>query len=176
MQTHIRPPVHLAFLLGALLFGAACAAPAGDPSSTAQIYQQRGADGRILLTDRPSPTAVTERTWKMDREDPGAAQQRALEVRREAQAVSERIQRRLDAEQRSAAEYDLERMRLAQRERELQLGHADDELAGAPVVFAPFPLRPFAPRRATGFEHRHTMHRPSRSGSRERFPRAPALL
>ena len=70
-------------------------------------------DGRIVLTDRPSPTATTERTWQVDVEDRAAARQRALDVKAEAQAVTERVQRSIDqrerlvaAEMRSRPSYD----------------------------------------------------------------------
>ena len=85
-----------------LVFGAALAA-AGSVSfaaaePTTQIYQQRTADGRILLTDRPSPVATTERSWQMKAEDPAASRQRALDVKAEAQAVTERVQRSIDSQ------------------------------------------------------------------------------
>ena len=72
--------------------------PASLPSlaaaeATTQILQQRTPDGSILLTDRPSPGAKTERSWQVEREDPAAARQRAIDVKAEANLVSERIQR-----------------------------------------------------------------------------------
>ncbi len=70
----------LAALLAGLIVASALPAAAAEPKG--QIYQQRAADGRIVLTDRPSSTAVTERTWQVDREDTEAAQQRAQDVRR----------------------------------------------------------------------------------------------
>src|ERR1700712_3044028 len=40
------------------------ALPEAPPSPQAsQIYQQRTADGRVVLTDRPAAGAVTQRTW-----------------------------------------------------------------------------------------------------------------
>ena len=85
-----------------LVFGAALAAAGsasfGAVESTTQIYQQRTADGRILLTDRPSPVATTERSWQMKAEDPAASRQRALDVKAEAQAVTERVQRSIDSQ------------------------------------------------------------------------------
>lgn len=162
MQSNIRPSLTLAFVFGALLCGAAGAAPAADPSGLTQVYQQRGADGRIVLTDRPSPTAVTERSWQLEREDPQAAQRRALEVRREADAVSERVQRRIDAQQRSV-DYELERMRLAQRDRELQLARADSDDDGSSVIVAPGANRRFVGRRFPTGHHRPPMRRPAPS-------------
>lgn len=164
MKSNVRPSLPLVFMFGALLCGAAGAAPVADPPASAQIYQQRGADGRIVLTDRPSPSAVTERSWQMEREDPQAAQRRALEMRREANAVSERVQRRIEAQERSAAESDLERMRLAQRDREFQLllARSDSDYDRVPVVFVPLAKRPFSSRTAPSFEHRPPPRRPAR--------------
>jgi hypothetical protein len=90
--------------------GAALAQDSGAP----QIYQQRTADGRIVLSDRPQPGAQTQRTWQFAPEDAAAAQQRREVARREAEAISERIQRQLDREQQRAEEVALERLRLAQ--------------------------------------------------------------
>jgi hypothetical protein len=110
--------------LAAVLAGLIVALPAAAAEQKGQIYQQRAADGRIVLTDRPSATAVTERTWQVDREDRQAAQQRALDVRKEAEAVSERIQRRMEAQDRLLA---AEQERLAQqRMRDQQLARYDD--------------------------------------------------
>ena len=112
----------LAALLAGLAVATALPAAAAEPKG--QIYQQRAADGRIVLTDRPSATAVTERTWQVDREDRDAAQQRAFDVRKEAEAVSERIQRRMEAQERALA---AEQERLAQqRQRDQQLARLDE--------------------------------------------------
>jgi hypothetical protein len=112
-------------LLAALLAGLALAAslPASAAEGKGQIYQQRAADGRIVLTDRPSATAVTERTWQVDREDREAAKQRAFDVRKEADAVSERIARRMEAQERLLAE---EQERMAQRQRDQQMARYGD--------------------------------------------------
>ena len=167
MQSNVRPSLPVALVLGALLCMPIGAARAAEPPAGAQIYQQRAADGRIVLTDRPSPTAVTERTWQMDREDPAAAHQRALEVRREADAVSERVQRRIDAQQR-ALDNDLERMRMAQRERELQLQYAgaDSNYDSVPVILAPVGNRRFMGRRMGPVEHRPPPRRPGHAPAR----------
>ena len=110
--------------LATLLAGLIVALPAAAAEQKGQIYQQRAADGRIVLTDRPSATAVTERTWQVDREDREAAHQRALDVRKEADAVSERIQRRMEAQDRLLA---AEQERLAQqRMRDQQVARYDD--------------------------------------------------
>ena len=135
--------------------------PAGAADAPSQIYQQRAADGRIVLTDRPSATAVTERTWQVEREDPAAAQQRAHEVRREAEAVSERIQRRINAQERLAYA-EQARARQAQHEREmLLLARADDDrYGGAVVIAAPYPYRTVMPRRGPGSDHRPPQRKP----------------
>lgn len=165
MRTTLRPTPAPAALLAGLLLVLACGARAADPSAPGQIYQQRAADGRIVLTDRPSPTAVTERTWQVERDDPAAAQRRAYDVRREADAVSERVQRRIDAQERYAAESDLERMRLAQREREFQLQLARAESDNNSVVLvAPTGRRTSMRHRTSGLEPlRRTPHAAARA-------------
>src|SRR5262245_10466892 len=100
-QSHRIEP--LAALLTGLIVATALPAAAAEQKGQGQIYQQRAADGRIVLTDRPSSTAVTERTWQVEREDKAAAAQRAQDLRKEADAVSERVQRRIDAQERMAA-------------------------------------------------------------------------
>ena len=166
MRTTLRPTPAPAALLVGLLLVVACGARAADPPAPGQIYQQRAADGRIVLTDRPSPTAVTERTWQVERDDPAAAQRRASDVRREADAVSERVQRRIDAQERYAAENDLERMRLAQREREfqLQLARAESDNNNVVVLMAPAGRRMPMRHRSPGFEPpRRTPHAAERA-------------
>ena len=129
----------LAALLAGLIVASALPAAAAEPKG--QIYQQRAADGRIVLTDRPSSSAVTERTWQVDREDPQAAQQRAQEVRREADAVSERVQRRIDAQERMAA---AEQERAWQAQREQKMARYDEGVYyPAYAVTGPYPNRPF---------------------------------
>lgn len=133
----------IAVLLAGLIAAAALPASAAEQK---QIYQQRAADGRIVLTDRPSATAVTERTWAVDREDKEAAQQRAVDVRREAEAVSERIQRRMEAQERLLAD---EQDRLARQYalRDQQLARYDEGAsygyccAGGAVSNRPFRYR-----------------------------------
>lgn len=126
-------------LTGADAFAASAAAPT-------QIYQQRAADGRVVLTDRPSATDVTERAWRIEPEDADAARQRALDVKAEAQAVSERIQRGIDG--RRLAEDDARRDRIARAERaELQRPRAidlspDDIGFEGGSYFTPYLLRP----------------------------------
>jgi hypothetical protein len=80
---------------GALLFAALGALAETAPTAPIQIYQQRTADGRIVLTDRPEGGMKIERAWRIDNEE-AAARQRAAQMQREAQAVSERAQRILE--------------------------------------------------------------------------------
>ena len=131
--------------LAALLAGVIVALPlpaAAAEARSGQIYQQRAADGRIVLTDRPSATAVTERTWQVEREDPAAAQQRASEVRREADAVSERIQLRMEAQDRLLAA-EQERAYQA-RQRDQQTARFDDgSYYPYYAAVGPYPNRPF---------------------------------
>jgi hypothetical protein len=94
--------------LAASCAGAACAAA----TEATQVLQQRTADGRLLLTDRPAPGARTERSWQIEREDPAAARQRALDIKTEANLVAERVQRMLDQQQQRADD-EAQRMRLA---------------------------------------------------------------
>jgi hypothetical protein len=104
-----------AVTLASLVIAAFVAAPAmaaADGGST-QVLLQRTPDGRVILTDRPLEGATTQRTWQVPREDATAARERSERVRAEADAVSERISKRLLAEEEIAARRELERMRLA---------------------------------------------------------------
>lgn len=116
MRPSLRIESFAALLAGLLVV----TAPAAAAEAKGHIYQQRAADGRIVLTDRPSATAVTERTWQVDREDKEAALQRASDVRREADAVSERVQRRIEAQ---------ERLLAAEQERAWQARQRDPQIA-----------------------------------------------
>src|SRR5712671_5552331 len=85
--------------LAAAFFAAAGGAIAQDgQSSESRVYQQRTADGRIVLTDRPVAGAVTQRTWQAAPTDAAAARQRREEARLEALAVNERVRRQIEAE------------------------------------------------------------------------------
>ena len=144
-------------LLAALTVAALPALAAQDaavPAAGIHIYQQRLADGRVVLTDRPVDGAQTQRTWQIAREDPDAARQRSEQVRLEAQAVSERIQRHIDQQQTVADNADLARLRLslaeARRDAELARESADN----APVLFLP---RAFG-RASHARSHRPGMH------------------
>ena len=63
-------PGHAAALAAlALCVGAVDALAHEAGPADARIYQQRTADGRTLLTDRPVAGAVTQRTWQTTPED-----------------------------------------------------------------------------------------------------------
>lgn len=120
---------------------------AGAATEQTEIYQQRGANGGVVLTDRPSPSRPTERVWQIEREDPAAAKRRAEAVRREARVVSERVQRRLHTERELAVEADLERRRLnsVERDREVELARIEAENDGSPYFNSPFLYSPLGP-------------------------------
>jgi hypothetical protein len=99
-------------LIAVALLGLAGAGSALAAAPTTQIFQQRTADGSLLLTDHPAAGAKTERSWQVEREDPAAARQRAIDVKAEANLVTERVQRMLDRQQRRADD-DALRMRMA---------------------------------------------------------------
>jgi hypothetical protein len=122
--------------VAALAGGPLLAAAEAAPTTTTEILQQRTADGRILLTDRPSAGAKTERSWKMDAEDPAAARRRALDVRLEAQLVSERIERRIARQERLADE-ESQRRGLALERQRIVAYDDEDPYADSLVVFAP---------------------------------------
>ncbi len=115
------------------IFAMAVTASAGA-QSTAQVYQQRTADGRIVFSDRPDAAAITQRTWQFTPEDPQAAQQRRDEASREAQAVTERIQRRLDEQQQRDEQREIERLRLAEAQARLDAERARAEAARQPTI------------------------------------------
>lgn len=164
MRTSFRIEPLAALLAGLIV---ASALPAAAAESKGQIFQQRAADGRIVLTDRPSATAVTERTWQVDREDPAAAQQRGQDVRREAEAVSERVQRRIEAQERLVV---AEQERAWQAQREMKLARAeDDRYVGGYIGGAPYPYKPFTYERRPPFfelgqQPGKRTHPPSRPG------------
>ncbi len=76
MHTH-RHFLRAAALAVLALAGASALAEVPGGS---QIYQQRGADGSIVLTDRPSPKAVTERTWQTQHETLVVARDQEIDV------------------------------------------------------------------------------------------------
>ena len=129
----------------AALFAAAGGAVAQEGSSAeSQIYQQRSADGRIILTDRPVAGAVTQRIWQAVREDAAVARQRREEARADALSVNERIQRQIEVELQRDHELALARLQLREAEARLDAERARADAAGQQaVVFVPS----FQPRR-----------------------------
>jgi hypothetical protein len=111
---------HLAALAVLVLASAGPTLAAAE--TTTKILQQRTPDGSILLTDRPSAGAKTERSWQVNVQDRAAERQRAIDVKAEANLVSERIQRSIDSQRR--ADDEAQRMRLAylQLERDRSAG------------------------------------------------------
>ncbi|MEO7058026.1 MAG: hypothetical protein ABI281_12490 [Caldimonas sp.] len=169
-------------VLASLALVGADAFAASTPAPT-QVYQQRSADGRTVLTDHPSAIDVTERAWRIEPEDADAARQRGLDLKAEAQAVSERIQRGIDG--RRLAEDDARRDRVARSEREahderdrhdeLQRPRAidlspDDTALDGGSYFTPYLLQP-APRL-----HRQRMERRDDRAHRRPRPSAPPGL
>ena len=162
----------LASLAAAASLLAAVASPPAAAAETATIYQQRGANGRVVLTDRPQPLAVTERSWEIEREDPVAAQQRADAMRRNADAVSARVRRSIEQQQRVAEsdrEWAIDQARLAERERLVERARVEGLYDGG-VVVAPYVGarrwwldRPDGPRRSDS-------RGPGRDGRDSRLP------
>jgi hypothetical protein len=113
--------------------------------ATTQILQQRTPDGSILLTDRPSAGAKTERSWQVRVEDPAAARQRAIDVKAEANLISERIQRSIDQQRR--ADLEAERLRLARYDIERAADRGDGSYGDSVVLFAPNRVRGLHDRR-----------------------------
>jgi len=117
--------------------GISTAAAEQTASRMSQIYQQRTADGGIVLSDRPTPGAPIQRSWSIVGEDPVAARERSERVRLEAQAVSERIQRELDRDRQRADSTEVERLRrsLAEARRDAEL--AREAARETSVVYLP---------------------------------------
>jgi hypothetical protein len=151
--------------------------------ATTKILQQRTPDGSILLTDRPSAGARTERSWQVTTPDRVAERQRAIDVKAEANLVSERIQRSIDSQRR--AEDEAQRLRLAYLQLERDRSASDPQegvsygYAGGGGWATPFRASRFPgprvgdvgiidpPRGTHGRHGGHGGHgKPSRSGSR----------
>ncbi|HZE90785.1 MAG TPA: hypothetical protein VE029_03615 [Rhizobacter sp.] len=132
-------------VLAAAFVAAGNAVAEEDASTAVQIYQQRTADGRIVLTDRPVTGAVTQRTWQPAPEDAAEARTRREQARLDALAVSERVQRGIDADRQRVQELTLARMQLAEAEARRDAAQARAEEAVSPaIVFVPTrELRPF---------------------------------
>jgi hypothetical protein len=167
-------------LIAVALLGLAGAGSAFAAAPTTQIFQQRTADGSLLLTDHPAAGAKTERSWQIEREDPAAARQRAIDVKAEANLVTERIQRMLDQQQRANDDTQRTRLAMLQYDRDRLALDAQDGISygggggwavpfrasrfigpriGEPPAFDPIAPRDLNGRRAGGHG------RPSGSGS-----------
>jgi len=131
----------LTFALAAAAALTAASVPAFAAETT--IYLQRTASGSAVLTDRPQPLAVTERSWQVEREDPVAAQQRAAEVRRHADAVSARIARSMELQQMRAEFADRDRGGPPDRDADRA---RDDDVYGGGYLISPY---------ESGFRGRH---------------------
>ena len=129
--------LHRLALLAAFAVPAAAAFADSAPASGMHIYQQRLADGRVVLTDRPVDGAQIQRTWQIAREDPDAARERSEQVRLEAQAVSERVQRGIEQQQARADNADLERLRVSLAEARRDAAIARESALDTPVMFLP---------------------------------------
>lgn len=126
--------------------------PAAVPASAAPldagrtVYQQRGADGRVTLTDRPAAGLATERRWRVDpAEDAASAAERREAGRAEAERVTERVQRSIDRQQALDNELQIAQSR-AQRDADAlaaaRLRERDLEYEARPYVV--LPGRPWA--------------------------------
>jgi hypothetical protein len=118
----------------ATLVAAALAAPAalGAQAASTRVFLQRTSDGRVILTDRQLDGARTERTWQVEREDPAAARARSERVHRDAEAVAERIERRLAMQELQAERHDLARREAALRDEEAA---GDTQLGTGTVIY-----------------------------------------
>ena len=131
---------HLCLLAVLAVVATAAAAEEAPVAAGVQVYQLRLADGRIMLTDRPVGDAQTERTWQIAREDADVARQRSARMHLEAEAIAERIRRRLDRQQLRGDEFELARLRasLAEARRDAEIARYN---AGeTAVLFVPRPL------------------------------------
>jgi hypothetical protein len=130
----------LLLLFGALALGAAPAL-AREEIEGPEVYQQRTPDGRIVLSDHPVEGAKVQRTWQTWQEDPQAARERRLRIQREAEAVSQRIQRRIDLQEQAAARSETDRLRMALVEAERDAERARAERDAAALVVVPGRVR-----------------------------------
>ena len=137
------PPTVRRFLALPLL--ATLAGPLAAQGTT-DIYLQRGADGRVVISDQPRRGVAVEKTWRMEREDPDAARQRAAEVRRHAAETSARVQRSIDAQQDRLALAERQRARADAEEAERRRFAELRAEADRPVVLTPW-LGPGLPQR-----------------------------
>ncbi|MDO9316276.1 MAG: hypothetical protein Q7T97_17220 [Burkholderiaceae bacterium] len=133
-------------LMASVSVAAEPVAASASADSGRAIYQQRGADGRVTLTDRPAAGVATERRWRIDpAEDAASAAERREASRAQAEAVTERIQRSIDQQQARSNELQIEQLH-AQREADAlaaeRLRERDREYESRPYVV--LPGRPWA--------------------------------
>jgi len=124
----------------AALIGAAAVMPVAADEATArtsEIYQQRTADGRIVLSDRPIPGVQVQRSWSIVAEDPVAARERGEKGRRDAQAVSERIERQLERDRQRADAAETDRLRLSLAEARRDAERAREAARETAIVYLP---------------------------------------
>lgn len=145
-------------------------------ATTTQVLQQRTADGRIVLTDRPMSGAKTERAWQFDAEDAAASRQRALDVKAEANIVSERIRRTIEQQRFADEEAFTRRLARADLERDRERARRADEEYAATSGALLFVPGAFFGRGAHGrrdhFDERRTPFRhPHRGGRMPSFGR-----
>ena len=120
----------------------ASAAPHAAPADSGRaVYQQRGADGKVTLTDRPAAGVATERRWLIDpAEDAASAAERREVSRAQADRVTERIQRSIDQQQALHNHLQIEQLR-AQRDADAlaaqRLRERDREYESRPYVVLP---------------------------------------
>ena len=124
-------------VLWIVVTGAAPVMAEDELARTSQIYQQRTADGRTLISDRPMTGVPVQRSRSMEREDPVAAKARGEKVRLDAQAVSERIQRQLDSERERADVQEAARLRVALAEARRDAELARQAARETPVYLPP---------------------------------------
>ena len=130
-------PIARALAVACIVTGMAPVLAEDAPARTSQIYQQRTADGRTVLSDRPLTGVPVQRSWSMEREDPVAAKARGEKVRLDAQAVSERIQRQLDSERERADLQEAARLRIALAEARRDAELARQAARETPVYLPP---------------------------------------
>jgi hypothetical protein len=130
MKRLLRLSLPLALSLAALAAGA-------EEAPTLGVYQQRLADGSIVISDRPVEGAKIVRTWQMARENAATARVRSEQVRLEAQAVSERVQRQIERQQATADGLEVERLRASLADARRDAEQARASAAESRVLFIP---------------------------------------
>ena len=93
-------------------FALSASAASAEEASRSTVHQYRTVDGQVIFSDHPIPGAVLQRSWRAVSDDPDAIRRRD-EARREAAAVTERIQRSIEADRQREHELALARMQVA---------------------------------------------------------------